>query len=74
MFLTLWEALPTDVWCAVGDMENKGWYCLEGNWVLGHVALWSKAVEVYILSFVWLATIEIVSKEESHEQITFFDI
>ena len=28
---------------------------LSGNCVLGHVALWSKEGEVYILSFVWLA-------------------
>ena len=74
MFLALWEVPPTDVWCAVGDMENKGWYSLEGNWVLSHVALWSKEGEVYILYFVWLAANAIVSKEELHDHISFFDI
>ena len=34
--------------------------------VTGHVALWSKEGEVYIISFVWLAANAIVSKEESH--------
>ena len=42
---------------------------------IGHVALWSKEGEVYILSFVWLAANAIVLKEESHDQISFyFDI
>ena len=63
MFLIWWEAPPTHVWCEVGDMEYKGWLTRSGNWVLSHVALWSKKRE---------ESFELIIVEEEIWNLTLF--